>query len=368
MKILEAFGEPISNGGQERFVMNVVSNMNLKNIYIDLLTPYYCDNKFIQKKISSIGGHVYELKKVFNPGGSRFNIYKDLNFFLQKNKFDIVHIHSGSISILGIFAYTAKKNGIKKVIVHSHSSIEKSTLRNKILKYICSKFLNKYADIYCACSTSAGKAKFLDKIVDKKLIILKNGIEIDKFKYSELKRKEIRNILNVNNKFLVGHVGRFSYEKNHKFLINIFYEIQKINKEAMLVLIGDGELKYKILRQVKDLGIEEKVIFLGNVNNVFDYYQAMDCFVLPSFFEGLSFVSIEAQTSGLPCFVSDMCPKDIAITDNLHYISLKRTSVEWAKVILKKSNVLRIDNSANIVRNGFDIKSTVKTIKQIYEV
>ena len=173
MKILEAFGEPISNGGQESFVMNVVTHMDLSNKTVDLLTPYYCDNEHYRKQIESLGGKVFTFNKQFAPGKSRFNICGTLDDFFKHNKYDVVHVHSGSISILSIFSYYAKKWGTEKVIVHSHCSIENFTLKNKILKFIFGLWMKNNVDQYCACSQLAAKAKFTDDIVNEKVVILK---------------------------------------------------------------------------------------------------------------------------------------------------------------------------------------------------
>lgn len=368
MKILQAFGEPISNGGQESFVMNMVTHMNLSDKQVDLLTPYYCDNEFYKKKIDDLGGKIFTFNKKFQPGKSRFNICSDLDKFFKENKYDVVHVHSGSISIFGIYAYYAKKHGVKKVIVHSHSSIERKNIKNTVLRYACIFFLKKNVDVYCACSQIAGESKFVSSVTKEKLIVLKNGIEVDKFGFNLLKRVELRKQLDVNEtEFVIGHVGRFSDEKNHAFLIDVFAEFLKLKPESKLMLIGSGELENEIKEKVNILNITDKVIFIGNVNNVYDYYQAMDCFVLPSKFEGLGMVGIEAQAAGLPCFVSNGCPKELKITENLEYISLSDSPQKWAKAILKKSNIERKDVSEEIDNAGFDVREEIVRIEKMYK-
>jgi len=366
MKILEAFGEPISNGGQESFVMNVVTHMDLSNKTVDLLTPYYCDNEHYRKQIESLGGKVFTFNKQFAPGKSRFNICDELDDFFNENKYDVVHIHSGSISILGIFAHYAKKNGVKKVIVHSHCSIETFTLKNRALRTIFGYWMKDNVDVYCACSNLAAKAKFTDEIAKNKVIILKNGIDLDRFKYNESIRNYIRTDLGIDNScFVVGHVGRFSYQKNHDFLIDIFFEVQKIIKDSKLLLIGSGELEKEVHKKINDLDIEEKVIFCGNVNDVYNYYQAMDCFVLPSRFEGLPIVGIEAQAAGLPCFFANTISNELDISDLCNYISLNNNPEKWAQKISDNINIERIDMSEKISKAGFDIDECVIKIETI---
>ena len=130
MKVLEVFGEPISSGGQESLVINIISHMNLENMQIDLLTPYYCDHTYYKSVIEELGGKVYEFGLPFEPGKSRFNINKEIDTFFKENKYDVVHVHSGSISVLCIIEYFAKKNGVKKVITHSHCAVEHINIKN----------------------------------------------------------------------------------------------------------------------------------------------------------------------------------------------------------------------------------------------
>ena len=367
MRILEAFGEPISNGGQESFVMNVVTHMDLSNKSVDLLTPYYCDNEHYKNKIEGLGGKVFTFNKPFTPGKSRFNICSDLDNFFKKNKYDVVHVHSGSISIFGIYAYYAKKNGVKKVIIHSHSSIEKKSLRNTILRSVCNVFLKNNVDIYCACSRIAGESKFVESVVKNKLVIIKNGIDVEKFKFNEVTRKNLRDSLNIEeDEFVVGHVGRFSDEKNHAFLIDVFKQIVKLKPNSKLILIGSGELEDTIKEKVIYLGFNEKVIFIGNVNNVYDYYQAIDCFVLPSKFEGLPLVGIEAQASGLSCFFADTITRELSITNLAHYLSLDDSPKVWGNEICLNDNLERVDMSTDIKRSGYDIKTEIKKIEALY--
>lgn len=367
MKILEAFGEPISNGGQESFVMNVVSHMDLSNKTVDLLTPYYCDNEHYKSEIESLGGKIISFNKLFEPGKSRFNICSALDEFFKHNKYDVVHVHSGSISIFGIYAYYAKKNGVKKVIVHSHSSIEKKSLKNTVLRYACNLVLRNTVDIYCACSQIAGESKFVKSVVKDKLVIIKNGINVEKFKFNETKRMELRKKLNIqDDEFVIGHVGRFSDEKNHTFLIDIFDEVLNLRPMSRLMLIGSGELESSIKGKVRLLGIEDKVLFIGNVNNVCDYYQAMDCFVLPSKFEGLPVVGIEAQAVGLPCFFSDTITEELRITNLANYVSLNDTPKTLAERISNLGKVKRNDMSAEIKNAGFSMHTEIKKLEMLY--
>lgn len=368
LRILELFGEPILSGGQESFVMNVITHMDLTDLKIDLCTPYYCSNNYYKKEIENIGGNVYELKLDFAPGKSRKNIIKPLDIFLKKHNYDIVHIHSGSISILAYAAKVAKQNNVRKVIVHSHSSGEKETLKHKLVKLATYSKMINYPDEYLACSTLAAKWKFPQKIVESKVKIIKNGIDLDKFQYNKDKNFEIRKLLGISeNDKVIGHVGRFSYEKNHKFIIEIFEEIKKDFSNSKLLLIGDGELKPEIEDIVKRKNIQNYVIFTGNVSDVYDYMQVMDIFLFPSLFEGLGIVGIEAQAMGIPVIASEAVPKQLQLTENVEFISLENKN-DWINTINKYINVKdhKVDNSNIIKEQGYDICDTGKTIREIY--
>lgn len=368
MKILEAFGEPISYGGQESFVVNLIQHMDLDGFQLDFLTPYYCNNNYYCNIARNFGGKIYVLGENFQPGKSRFNINKGINNFFKINHYDVVHIHSGSISILGIIAYYAKKNGVKKVIVHSHSSIEKKSLRNFILKICCSVFLKKNVNFYCACSQAAGSAKFIKHIQQKNLLIIKNGIDLDKFMYDETKRRELRVKLKIDeNCLVIGHVGRFSYEKNHDFLIDVFYEIVKQLNNVKLILVGKGPTENMIKRKVKKFGLESKVIFYGEIKNVCNCLQIMDVFVFPSKFEGLGIACIEAQATGLNCFVSDKCPADLKITDLTHFLPLAIGATNWAENIIRQGkHKRRWSRTDELLKAGYDIDTTAKFIRNLY--
>lgn len=368
LKVLEVFGEPISNGGQESFVVNLISHMNMSNLKIDLLTPYYCDNDHYRKTIEKLGGNIFELNNEFNPGKSRFNINDSIDNFFKNNNYDVVHVHSGSVSILCIIANYAKKYNVKKVIVHSHCGIEKETLKSYILKKIGSFSLKKNVDIYCACSEIAGKAKFTSNIVKNKLMIIDNGIDLPLFKYDEEIRQKKRKELGINeDEFLIGHIGRFAYQKNHDYLIDIFNALVALQPKSKLLLIGEGELMNDVKKKVQDLQLSDKVIFYGTSNDINQLIQAMDIFVLPSRFEGLPIVLVETQASGLPIVCSDAISDEAEITDA--YVKLPVENVDiWVKNILKyNDSKMKSDGRKLRVNKYFDCDNMTENVKR-YDV
>jgi len=315
--------------------------------------------------VEAMGGKIYQLNQPFCPEKGRFFLHGALNAFFEAHSYDVVHVHSGSGSMLGLISYCAKKYGTPKVIVHSHTIDIRRGLKKRALQMVLGGILQKYANIYCACSYEAARTKYSKKML-KQTHVIKNGIAVDKFTYNEEVRNKIRKELSIKeDTFVVGHVGRFSYEKNHEFLIDVFREFHKSNENSILLLLGEGEKQGKIKRKAEAYGLSEAVRFLGAVDNVNVYYQAMDCFVLPSTVEGLPIVSIEAQAAGLPCVVSEAVPPEAKITDLFTYASLGDIGA-WCGKIKDAMNCQRRDMHQGIVAAGYDIRCTADVVRRLY--
>lgn len=343
-------------GGVETFLMNYYRNLDRSKIQFDFISIY--DELCFEDEILKLGGKIY---KIPSEKKHPLKYCKELEKVMNTNKYRIIHINMlSAANILPILI--AKKQKIKHIIVHSHNSNTPSGGLRKILNIINKPFL-KLATDYWACSELAGKWLFGKKILQtNRLTVINNAIDIEKYQYNENTRNEIRKQLQIQDKLVIGNIGRFAYQKNHEFLIDIFYEIQKQNKNTILLLIGEGELKEKIEQKVKMLNIEDKVILLGTTNKVYQYLQAMDVFILPSRFEGLPVTGIEAQASGVECFLSEEITKEVKVNSNLSFISLKEDSIYWANKILKATHERNLDKL-----NAYDIKINVKKLEKKYE-
>ena len=367
MRVLEAFGEPILSGGQESFVFGILENINMENLSIDCLTAYYWENTRYRQIIEKAGGSAYELNLPFHPGKSRMNIAIPFRRFLQNHPYDVIHIHSGSISVLAIMAEEADKAGVSKVIVHSHSTGVKDNWRHKLLRFLASQSMRRHVDIYCACSKEAAYWKFVPRFAQN-AVIIKNGVDTERFRYNPLQRKECRKRLGFSTEtYVIGHVGRFSHEKNQQFLVQVFKELLQKEPTAKLLLVGDGEERAATEKLVETLHLTEKVIMTGNVNNVYDYLQVMDVFVLPSYYEGFPIVAMEAQAVGLPAVISDSVTQDIKITNDIVFLSLNQTPYSaWVETILRFKTHRREDNALTITNAGYDVKNTAEFIRNMY--
>lgn len=365
MKVIEITCEPILHGGQERFLFNLIGNIDLTGLQIDVLTPYTCDNEAFKELIVNKGGSLFELNLPFCPGKSRKLLLSPVTKFLGNGGYDVVHIHSGSISALAYSAFAAKLSGIKKIIVHSHST-GAHTLKRYFIRVFFGFMMRMCVTDYLACSLEAGIMKFTNKIVKNNLHIVKNGILVDEYSRDNKKRQMMKNKLGLaENCYTIGHVGRFSKEKNHKFIIDIFSSIVKEVPCCRLLLVGDGELINEIKGDVSTRKLTEFVIFTGNVDNVQDYYQVMDCFILPSVHEGIPFVSLEAQAAGLPCVISEGVPKSVIIGKNVERVPLSDQQT-WIQKIVSFKNIRPVDNSEQIRANGYAISDMVDCIRNLY--
>lgn len=367
-RVLEVFGEPISRGGQESYVLSALQNMSLSGLHVDVFTPYYCENQGYFDYFKSIGGSVFHADLPFIVGGTRREIVPCFVSFLNNHdKYDIVHIHSGSISVLAYYSRVASRNGIKKVIVHSHSSGSKETIKHFLIKRYASTIFKRYATDYCACSLEAAEWKFPKKILDKTKI-LKNGVDVDQFRFDSQKRNQIRNVLGINEETLVlGHVGRFTREKNQVFLVDLLKKYLILNPEqnVCLVLVGDGDELENVKRRAGYLNIDKFIKFIGASDIVPMYMQAFDIFLFPSLYEGLGIVGIEAQASGLPVIASKGIPVFMKVTSNVEFLSLGDIDI-WCRKINEYKNKKREDTSEDIKQKGFELKETSKLIQKLY--
>ena len=367
VRVLQIFGEPISFGGQESFVMNMYETIDKNKIQFDFFTPFYCNNENMKNRIEKMGGNIYISGNKFETPRRKLYFIRELNNILKKYKYDIVHINSGSTFVLAYGSKIAKKNHVKKVIVHSHCN-GVMNFKHKIIKLLSKNKFKKYTDVYLACSDDAAKWKFSKDIINsKKYIVIKNGIQIDKFVFDKNIRGESRKKLGFNDdNFVIGHVGRMEYEKNHLFILNVFKEILKKDNKAKLLLVGGGSLENNIISRIDELGINDSVKVLKSSNDISVQLQAIDIFIFPSLYEGLGMALIEAQSSGLQVFVSENIPEDAHITDNFIRLNLSDKPEYWADEILKRKKYERKNMKEKIQESGFDAKEASKRLEKIY--
>jgi len=365
-RVLQIFGK-LGRGGLESFVMNLYRVTDKTQIQFDFLLTSPGGEYEVEAK--ALGARIFYSKS--RALGLR-QYKKDLDFFFAKHigEFQAVHLHASSLSSIEPLVY-AKKYNVPIRIIHSHSSSVKRNLKFRLFHQV-SHLINKtriksLATHYFGCSDKALDWMYAYTGIRSKAIMINNGIETSKFAFNIHTRNEVRNEFGLTNQFVVGHIGSFIHVKNHSFLIKLFRELLKDIPDAKLILIGDGELRDAIIRQIHSYGIENKVILTGSRGDINRLLQAMDLLIMPSFFEGLPVSLVEAQCAGLPIFASDTISKDVAITPNITFLSLKEDLSVWIESIKKiHKEIVRQDSTEYIVNAGFDINQTVSFVCDIY--
>ena len=301
------------------------------------------------------------------PYQKLFKYLKELKRIFKENNYKIVHSNINTLSVFPLYA--AKKAKVPIRIAHSHSTTNKKEKKKNLLKQVLRPLSKIYATDYFCCSELSGRWLFGDKEYDKgNVFLLNNAIDLDKFKYDEKVRKAKRKELNIKDTIkVIGHLGRFVEQKNHRFLIDIFNEIHNKDKNTLLLLAGQGPLMDEMKQKVKDLNLEDSVRFLGQRSDAAELYQAFDLFLLPSLYEGLPVVGVEAQASGNLCYLSDDMTKETKVLDSTKFMSLSQSAEEWADNIIRDLETYKKhDTKEEVSEYGFNIEKEAKKLVKKY--
>ncbi len=364
MKQILVYGLTDTKGGVENFLLNYYRNMNRESIHFDFISN--TKNTVYEKEFVDMGSKIYKVhSKKKNP--TKFKRDIENVFKNNSSKYDAIWVNLCSLANIDYLKY-AEKYGIKKRIVHSHNSANMFGWIKWILHNYNKRKIFNYATDFWACSNAAAKWFYNKEILESdKFRIINNAIDVSRFIYNEKIRNDYRDKLNISDKFVLGNIGRFHFQKNHEFLIDVFFYVQKLINNSVLLLVGCGELENKIKKKVKKLKIEDKVIFLGARNDVNNILQAIDIFLMPSKFEGLPVAAIEAQASGLPCVLSANITNEVRATEPLDFISIDEIedAKKWCESILKFSiEYNRKDVQEEMKKNGYEITEEAKKIEE----
>ena len=356
----------MDRGGEETFIMNVFRDIDRQRVNFGFLYTAPQIGAY-GPEIDKLGGKIHHLK--LNRLNNKMLKHID-NYVLLKNKlkqlsskYDYFHIHTQHAMDAYISSLAAYHAGfdIKKIIVHSHNS---STIYNVMTHRLFKKMLHRLSITRFACGNDAGQWMFgADEFT-----IIHNGIDLSKFYFRSNIRKEVRKELGWTDKHVIGNIGRFNVQKNQLFLIKTFYEYSKIDKNALLVLIGSGELKDQLIQLREKLNLRNRVQILDSRSDVNRIYQGLDLFVLPSLFEGLPVVLVEAQTSDLPCIISDNITDEIDLLPTIHRLSLRDELNLWSMTYKKilYGRFSRNDTRNVISKAGYDIRDVAKYLQDFY--
>ncbi len=352
-------------GGVETLLMSIYRNIDREKVQFDFLCHNTCDNYF-SKEIGELGGKMYAIPYASRVG--YFGYLKELyNFFKAHPEYTIVHSHFNSEN--GNVLSMAKKAGVPIRISHSHTVNGKGDkLNRRVYHYFIRQKIKKSATHFFACSKDACKYLYRNKKNGEDCIIFNNSISTKRFTFSQSARDEIRKKYNLENKFVLGHVGRFGYEKNQIFCIKLFEEYLREDSNAILLLLGEGGDKPKLEEYVKSKKLDDKILFLGSQSNIPSFLSAMDAFLFPSIYEGLGIVAIEAQANGLPVLASNTIPKETDITDLISHYPLD-SYAPWLEAIRKvkaKSGIDRVNYAEKVKEQNYDIEDTSKWLENFY--
>jgi glycosyltransferase involved in cell wall biosynthesis len=351
----------MNRGGLETMLMNYYRQMDRTKVQFDFMV-HRAEEGHYDTEIINLGGKIYHMPQI-KPGN--YHLYFRLldQFFNNHKEYKVVHSHINENSSFVLRA--AKKAGIPCRIAHSHLSDLGFDIKLPFRLY--ARFILKNTpNKFFACSKNAGKWLFGYKIADsKEMKVLNNAVNTSEFKFNKTIRNNIRNELGFKEELVIGHIGRFNKQKNHDFLIDIFHALHQENRNAKLLLVGDGHLRPSIEKKIKNLGLTSNVKLLGVRSDISDLMQAMDLFIFPSLFEGLPVVLVEAQAAGLKCLVSDAITKESDVTGRVEFISLNNPPEYWANQILT-SSYDHVDTAEKIQKNGYDSVSMANWLSNFY--
>ena len=356
-------------GGAESRIMDLYRNIDREKVQFYFM-QHTNERCFFEEEIENLGGKVFSVPR-FNV--KNYVTYKSAwkEFFAKHPEICMVQGHMTSTA--SIYLPIAKKSGVEITIAHARSAGVEKGLKGYLTKFLRRKLYQK-CNYRFTCSKLAGEAVFGDQSQEvRRAILIPNAIPVDNFKFNQEVRNKIRFQLGIEDKYVIGHVGRFSSMKNHKYLLYILEQCIKIEREnrlpeTVLMLLGEGELKEEMMERAVAMGISHRVLFLGNRQDVYRYYQAMDYFLLPSLYEGLPGTAIEAQAGGLPGILSDTVTEEAVVTDLLQRRSIKEEPKVWAEEIMKKSIAVedRDQYAQKVKEASFDVKEQAIKMQQFY--
>lgn len=363
IKILQ-FPIANSNGGITHYILNNWKWMDKEKFQCDFATM--SKHLDFAEEILATGSNIYYISCYAEDNREQF--IQEFEHIIE-NDYDVVHLHTKQWKSF-LVEDICRKYHVPKVIVHSHNTgidVPNPLKRKKEIELheqVKTKVDESIATDFWACSEPAANFLFGKRIPREKIKIMVNAIELESFIFCEEKYEKYRKAYALEDCFLIGHVGRFEYQKNHEFLIKVFSEVCKEVENARLLLVGTGELEKDIRHMTEEMGLSSKVLFMGKRTDVSELLQIMDVFCLPSRFEGLGIALIEAQAMGLPSIVSDAIPKEAVVNENVKVLPLAYDI--WIDEVIKSKYSLRVKNQMRLKQKGYDIKDQIKQVEEKY--
>lgn len=351
----------LDGGGIDRYLFNYCTRIN--DIHFDY-TVVNNRKGILEPLLEERGSRIYRVPTITkNP----FKYYRAIKACMTEKKYDAVHIHLGYKSFIALMA--AKRCGIKTRIVHAHIAFVPENKVQRIVRYICTLLTKWYATDLCACGIDAAKWVWGEKSYrENKIRVINNAIETSRFRFSESKRKEKREELQIDgNVHIIGHVGRISDQKNQMRLLSIFSRYLIRDPSAQLLMIGQGEMQEKIENEIKRLNLQSHVKMLGIRNDVSELLNVMDVFTFPSKYEGFPFTLIETQCNGLMCICSDSVTELVKVTDQISFVSLNDDDDIWVqKIVEVMDEGHTISTEKQVTEAGYNIDIEAEKLNEFY--
>lgn len=356
IRILQVVND-MQRAGLETMLMNYYRNIDRGQIQFDFLT-HRPNRAAYDDEIEDLGGKVYYAPRLYPQNYPEYFRYMK-KFFTEHPEYKIMHSHIDAMSAFPLYA--AKRNGVPVRISHSHNTrLDKDA--KILIKYLARKMVPVVANEYWACGEMAGAFMY----GEQPFRVIHNAIDLERFQYDVSIRNRVRKKLGIGNDFVIGHVGRYCTVKNQNYLLDVFKIVCTKKENVHLMLVGIGNEEEILRKKAMALGIEDKVSFLVNRSDVHELYQAMDVFVMPSLYEGLPVVCVEAQANGLPCIVSDQISKEVLLTGNIKSKSLLDNEESWADAILNIPRERSVMAIQELQKKGYDIKKETILLTEQY--
>ena len=361
MKRILCILSSLSAGGAETFLMKVYRSLPAEQYQFDFIVSE--ENGCYTDEVLARGGQIYSvpLRTKDFPGA-----FRGIQKVVRNNGYDtVLKLAEDSLSVADLVA--AKLGGAKVLALRScNAPTGMSFLRRSAHRFF-RPLLNIMSTVKLAPSDLAAEYMFGKRATRRNVHLLHNGVDLNFFRYDKDGRQHIHKEFSLENKLVVGHIGRFHKQKNHRFLLDIFAKIRSSRPDAVLLLVGIGELEQEVRAQARELGIDDSVIFTGQRFDIPQLLSAMDVFVFPSFHEGMPNTVIEAQAAGLPCVIADTITKEADITGLVQYLSLDQSPEHWAQTALAAVTAERINTASAFLEQGYDIESVSKELLQLLE-
>lgn len=369
VKILLVEGKNMEAGGVETYLLNVLSQIRRNNLVIDVLVPGKIVSETIADRFRSFECRILELHMKQQGSLKETMIFiNKLKRYLSKNKYDVIHVNTGNLRVEAVCLALAKQEGVATRIAHSHNVTLPGSTAKEIVRKAFRAVILQCATDFLACSPEAADTLVGEKHCGK-VQIAKNGINADDYRFDPCVREKIRKENGWDGRFVVGCIARIALQKNQLFMLQVVKKMALENAKVLLAMVGKGDDEYEqqVKEEVKELDLDGNVQFLGERNDINELVQGMDLHVLPSNWEGLGIVNIEAQASGLRCVCSDRVSREADVTGLVEFIPLEKGPDFWADRLARYNNGYERKDTADMIKEkGYDVNSSAQIIGRIY--